>query len=69
MQHHLDAYPKGNGAYGPDAALLAGRNLSRDFQRPRRLDMYHGQTVPGFLCIRTGFETITLVRQGMLDHA
>ena len=29
--HHLDAYPKGNGAYGPDAALLTGRNLGHDF--------------------------------------
>ena len=68
--HHLDAYPKGNGAYGPDAALLAGRNLGHDFSGQDGWNMYHGHTVPGFpVHPHRGFETITLVRQGMLDHA
>ena len=68
--HHLDAYPKGNGAYGPDAALLTGRNLGHDFSGQDGWNMYHGHTVPGFpVHPHRGFETITLVRQGMLDHA
>ncbi|MFC4621646.1 pirin family protein [Comamonas nitrativorans] len=67
--HHNDAYPAGNGAFGP-AASLAGRNLGSDFSGKDGWSMYHGQEVPGFpVHPHRGFETITLVRQGMLDHA
>ena len=29
--HHLDAYPAGNGSFGP-AASLAGREMGNDFE-------------------------------------
>lgn len=68
--HHNDAYPQGNGAFGPDPALLAGRNIGNDFSAQDGWSMYHGQDVPGFpVHPHRGFETITLVRKGMLDHA
>ena len=67
--HHLDAYPKGNGQMGP-AASLAGRNLGQDFAGKDGWNMYHGQQVPGFPAHpHRGFETVTLARQGLIDHA
>jgi redox-sensitive bicupin YhaK (pirin superfamily) len=68
--HHDDAYPPGNGRYGPDASLLSGRNLGSDFSRQDGWSMYHGQQVPGFPAHpHRGFETVTIVRQGRVDHA
>ena len=68
--HHNDAYPAGNGAFGPDRAALAGRNLGNDFSYQDGWSMYHGREVPGFpVHPHRGFETVTLVRQGMLDHS
>ncbi|MCK9685593.1 pirin family protein [Scleromatobacter humisilvae] len=67
--HHDDAYPKGNGAFGP-AASLAGRNIGQDFGRKDGWSMYHGETVPGFPSHpHRGFETVTIVRQGLTDHS
>jgi len=67
--HHDDAYPKGNGAFGP-AASLAGRNIGQDFGRKDGWSMYHGQTVPGFPSHpHRGFETVTIVRKGLTDHS
>jgi quercetin 2,3-dioxygenase len=45
--YHDDAYPKGNGTFGPDASL-AGRDLGQDFAGKDGWRMYHGMTVPGF---------------------
>ena len=68
--HHDDAYPAGNGRYGPDAALLAGRQIGSDFSRKNGWSMYHGQSVPGFPAHpHRGFETVTIVRKGRIDHA
>lgn len=68
--HHLDAYPAGNGALGPAATELAGREIGMDFSRRDGWSMYHGETVPGFPGHpHRGFETITIVRQGLVDHA
>lgn len=68
--HHYDLYPKGNGAYGPDKTLLQGRQLGQDFAVRDGFRMYHGQTVPGFpVHPHRGFETITIVRKGFVDHA
>ncbi len=67
--YHDDAYPQGNAALGPNAAL-AGRNLGQDFSRKDGWSMYHGQTVPGFPAHpHRGFETVTIVRKGRIDHA
>ncbi|MCX2863604.1 pirin family protein [Paucibacter sp. PLA-PC-4] len=68
--HHDDAYPPGNGRYGPDSALLAGRQIGSDFSRKNGWSMYHGQQVPGFPAHpHRGFETVTIVRKGRIDHS
>jgi len=68
--HHEDFYPKGNGAMGPDKSMLAGRNIGQDFLVKDGFRMYHGKTVPGFPGHpHRGFETITVVRKGMVDHS
>ncbi len=67
--YHDDAYPRGNAQLGPDASL-AGRRLGNDFGGKDGWRMYHGTTVPGFPSHpHRGFETITIVRQGRIDHA
>jgi redox-sensitive bicupin YhaK (pirin superfamily) len=66
---HNDAFPRGNGQLGP-AASLAGRNLGSDFELREGWRMYHGERVPGFPAHpHRGFETITVVQQGLVDHA
>ena len=67
--HHDDHYPRGNEALGP-AASLAGRRMGMDFEGKDGWRMYHGETVPGFPeHPHRGFETVTVVRNGLLDHA
>ncbi len=67
--HHVDAYPKANGRFGPDASL-AGRDLGQDFANHDGWNMYHGTSVPGFpQHPHRGFETVTIVRQGLIDHS
>jgi hypothetical protein len=67
--HHDDAYPAGNEQLGP-AASLAGRNLGSDFGGKDGFNMYHGDVVPGFpQHPHRGFETVTIVRRGLIDHA
>ena len=67
--HHEDHYPKGNGKLGP-AASLAGRHIGQDFIVKDGWRMYHGQTIPGFPGHpHRGFETITVVKKGFVDHA
>lgn len=68
--HHDDAYPPGNGRHGPDPALLRGRQIGADFSGQAGWSMYHGERVPGFPAHpHRGFETVTIVRQGRIDHA
>lgn len=67
--HHEDKYPKGNAEMGPDASL-AGRHIGQDFILKDGWRMYHGDKVPGFPGHpHRGFETITVVREGIVDHA
>lgn len=67
--HHFDAYPEGNQQMGP-ATSLQGRNLGRDFNENQDWRMYHGRQVPGFpRHPHRGFETVTVVRTGRLDHS
>jgi redox-sensitive bicupin YhaK (pirin superfamily) len=67
--HHDDHYPVANASFGP-AASLAGRNLGSDFEGKDGWRMYHGEVVPGFpQHPHRGFETVTVVRRGLLDHS
>lgn len=67
--HHDDHYPSGNEQLGP-SSTLEGRSLGNDFEGKDGWNMYHGRTVPGFpVHPHRGFETITIVRRGLLDHA
>jgi hypothetical protein len=67
--HHDDRYPRANERMGPDASL-AGRDLGQDFEGKDGWRMYHGRIVPGFpQHPHRGFETVTVVRRGLIDHA
>jgi redox-sensitive bicupin YhaK (pirin superfamily) len=67
--HHLDKYPEANEHMGPNASLEA-RDIGMDFEGADGWRMYHGSTVPGFpQHPHRGFETVTFVRQGYVDHA
>lgn len=67
--HHADAYPAGNKSHGPDTSL-EGRMLGNDFELKDGWRMYHGKTLPGFpVHPHRGFETVTVVRLGMVDHS
>lgn len=67
--HHEDKFPKGNEHMGP-ASSLAGRHIGNDFIVKDGFRMYHGKKVPGFPGHpHRGFETITVVREGLVDHA
>ena len=67
--HHDDAFPAGNERFGP-AVSLAGRALGQDFSGKDGFSMYHGEVVPGFpQHPHRGFETVTVVRRGLVDHA
>jgi redox-sensitive bicupin YhaK (pirin superfamily) len=67
--HHDDAYPAGNDQLGP-VADLTGRQIGSDFDRIDGWNMYHGEVVPGFPGHpHRGFETVTYVRKGQIDHS
>jgi redox-sensitive bicupin YhaK (pirin superfamily) len=68
--HHEDKFPQGNELMGPAQNPFQGRHMGDDFIIKDGFRMYHGKTVPGFpghphRC----FETITVVRKGLVDHA
>jgi redox-sensitive bicupin YhaK (pirin superfamily) len=68
--HHNDLYPKGDANFGPGAQHMAGRNMGSDFEPLNGFRMYHGEVVPGFpVHPHRGFETVTIVRKGYLDHS
>jgi redox-sensitive bicupin YhaK (pirin superfamily) len=67
--HHVDQYPRGNDRLGP-AASLEGRDIGQDFAGKDGWRMYHGHAVPGFpQHPHRGFETVTFVREGYIDHS
>jgi redox-sensitive bicupin YhaK (pirin superfamily) len=67
--YHDDHYPAGNAEMGP-AASLTGRRIGNDFEGKDGWRMYHGDVVPGFpQHPHRGFETVTLVRRGLIDHS
>lgn len=68
--HHDDRYPAGTEHLGPPAEMLVGREIGSDFEPRDGFRMYHGRVVPGFpRHPHRGFETVTIVRRGLLDHA
>lgn len=68
--HHDDLYPVGTKNLGVDKSKLSGRNMGQDFEVKDGFRMYHGEEVPGFPAHpHRGFETITVVRKGLVDHA
>jgi redox-sensitive bicupin YhaK (pirin superfamily) len=67
--HHDDDYPAGDDRLGP-AAPLTGRDIGMDFAGIDGWNMYHGAVVPGFpQHPHRGFETVTIVRKGIIDHS
>lgn len=67
--HHLDRYPEGDELQGPVPGL-DGRRIGSDFSGTDGWSMYHGTHVPGFpQHPHRGFETVTVVRQGYVDHS
>jgi redox-sensitive bicupin YhaK (pirin superfamily) len=67
--HHDDAYPAGNEDLGP-AASLEGHRIGEHFVGKDGWRMYHGEVVPGFpQHPHRGFETVTIVRRGLIDHS
>ncbi|HHV22563.1 MAG TPA: pirin family protein [Propionibacterium sp.] len=67
--HHIDHYPAANPDMSPRADL-AGRQLGQDFANRDGWNMYHGTSVPGFPAHpHRGFETVTVVEEGLVDHA
>jgi redox-sensitive bicupin YhaK (pirin superfamily) len=67
--HHEDKFPQGNEEMEP-VSSLSGRDIGNDFIIKDGFRMYHGKKVPGFPGHpHKGFETITVVREGIVDHA
>jgi quercetin 2,3-dioxygenase len=67
--HHSDRFPAGDAKMGPKASL-DGRQIGQDFDPGLPWRMYHGRRVPGFPAHpHRGFETITIVTEGMVDHS
>jgi quercetin 2,3-dioxygenase len=67
--HHDDAYPAGDESLAP-AVPIDDRDLGQDFSGLDGWSMYHGLTVPGFPGHpHRGFETVTFVRKGYIDHS
>ena len=68
--HHYDYYPEGQAQGTIDPKHFKGRQMGQDFQVKDGFRLYHGQNVPGFpVHPHRGFETITIVRKGYVDHA
>jgi quercetin 2,3-dioxygenase len=66
---HHDLFPKGRQNLEPDSPL-EGRAIGQDFSGKDGWSMYHGSKVPGFPAHpHKGFETITLVEKGLVDHS
>ncbi|WP_202707986.1 pirin family protein [Sporosalibacterium faouarense] len=68
--HHIDYYPNGNENQEVRKEDLEGKVLGEDFNFDDDWKMYYGQKVPGFpMHPHRGFETVTVVLQGYVDHS
>lgn len=69
VAHHRDSYPAGTAEMAPETGL-EGRDIGSDFSDRDGWSMYHGDSVPGFPAHpHRGFETVTYVRRGLIDHS
>jgi redox-sensitive bicupin YhaK (pirin superfamily) len=67
--HHKDRFPAGNGKMEP-ISYISTRIKGNDFREDVPYRMYHGERIPGFpYHPHRGFETVTVVIKGMIDHA
>lgn len=67
--HHVDDYPQGNEKMEP-IEYLNDWNKGDDFNSHAPWRMYYGDKIPGFpVHPHRGFETITVVEQGFVDHS
>jgi redox-sensitive bicupin YhaK (pirin superfamily) len=67
---HVDHFPASDGAQGVPASALGARPMGNDFSHEGGFNMYYGETVPGFPAHpHRGFETVTIVPTGLVDHA
>lgn len=66
--HHKDCFPKGNENMEP-IYFLENRRIGEDFNHDAPWRMYYGDNIPGFpVHPHRGFETITVVTEGFVDH-
>ena len=67
--YHNDHFPAGNGSLGPVVEKTSRNTEDGDFDMGADWRMYYGETVPGFPAHpHRGFETVTIVLQGTVDH-
>src|SRR5487761_2787643 len=66
--HHLDFYPASNAEMGP--STLEGVRAPDENPSMPGWGWYYGDVVPGFpRHPHRGFETVTFVRRGLVDHS
>lgn len=67
--YHRDEFPDGDQNMGVKDEYKHGRQIGNDFTIKDGWRMYHGQTTPGFpYHPHRGFETITINKEGVVDH-
>ncbi|AGI47734.1 Pirin-related protein [Thermoplasmatales archaeon BRNA1] len=69
VTHHFDNYPSGNVQQAPPLPEIQRRTLGNDYDKYLGYRMYKGKVSPGFpLHTHWGYETLTYVSQGYVDH-
>lgn len=67
--HHFDNYPKGNELQAPPREEVMRKDIGNDYCPVFGYRMYTGKVTPGFTHHpHWGYETITLVSRGYVDH-